>query len=92
MKRRNTILTLAVGATLVVGVPTAQGMLQQGDGSFSVGKTSSSRISAATLSEPRAEYNHLMSLYGHRARRHVSRPGGGMPTYPDDRATGVRGG
>jgi hypothetical protein len=77
MKTRHSILTLAVGASLALGVPTAQATVQLGEGSFSAGTKNSSEISATTLTARRAEYQHLMNSYKKQGVHHIGQPGPG---------------
>ena len=63
MKTRQSILTLAVGASLALGVPIAQATNQLGEGAGSASAKSSSEMSAATLKALRAEYQHIVNSY-----------------------------
>ena len=63
MKTRHSILTLAVGASLALGVPIAQATNQLGEGAGAAGAKSSSEMSAATLKALRAEYQHIVNSY-----------------------------
>lgn len=87
MKTRHTILTLAVGATLAVGVPTAQATLDHSDRALPASRASASSHSTAAQKAMRLRAQYLANFRkvhgaGGVAPGGVYTPGNSTPSTP----------